>query len=290
MSAQLTRVFNAYDESLNEADTKNYHASIQFSLDGFSFALFDTPKSKFLSFESVEFDSTQHPSSAGKLLEEYVGGHPWLGAALGGVTILFETERSTLVPSPLYDPGDQDLLARFNFEVSDEMVVRRDHLSNADAYLIYSVPGELEPLFGKLFPGHSLFCHASAFIEELLILNKNIAGGKRMFANVRKGWLDISITEENQLLFYNSFPYHSRQDFIYYIIFVIEQLNLNPEEVPLKLSGAIDRKSTLFDEAWTYIRNIGFQDLSGSFKYSYLFNDVPRHAHFTLLNSGLCEL
>ena len=102
--------------------------------------------------------------------------------------------------------------------------------------------------------------------------------------------VDIVIIEGNQLLFYNAFPYHSKQDFIYFIIFVIEQLNLNPEDIELKFSGKIDKKSTLYDIAWKYIRNIGFQELPASYRYSYVFNDIPAHYYFVLLNSGICEL
>jgi hypothetical protein len=289
MSVQLKPVFSSYDESLNKAHKKNYHLTIQLSLDGFSFTIFDTLVSKFLSFETVELGSNGNPAFMATQLKDYLNGHEWLGDGFAGTTILFETSRSTLIPAPLYNPADQDLLARFNFKVEEGMITQHDHLPNADAYLVYAIPGGLATLLAQLFPGHVLRCHASVFIEELLILNKNLPASKRMFANVRKTWLDIAITEGKQLLFYNAFPYHSDQDFIYYIIFVIEQLNLNPEEIDLKLSGRIDKQSTLFDMAWKYIRNIHFQELSADFKYSYLFSDIPAHYHFTLLNSELCE-
>lgn len=289
MSVQLKTVLSAYDESLNQAHTTNCHLIIQLSLEGFSFTIFDTLSSRFLSLESQETGGPGDAALMTTLLKGCTTGHDWLGRNYAGITVLFETSRSTLVPSPLYDPADQDLLAGFNFKVEDGMEILHDHLPNADAYLVYAIEGGLATVLQQLFPGHVLKCHASVLIEELLILNKNLPALKRMFVNVRGGWLDVVITEGRQLLFYNSFPYHSDQDFIYYVIFVIEQLNLNPEEIDLKLSGAIDRKSTLFDMAWKYIRNIQFQELSPSFKYSYLFNDIPAHRYFTILNSGLCE-
>jgi hypothetical protein len=290
MSAQLVKIFNAYDESLNKAHSKNYNLSIQLSLDGFSFTLFNTLNGKFLSLESVELNHPENPLAFIRIFSDFVTEHPWLKETFGRVSFFYETSRSTLVPAPLYHPDDESLLARFNFEIDEDMEVLHDRLNSADAYLLYAIPGKLKAFLETLFPGHTLKCHAAILIEALMILYKNQPSLKRVFVNVRNAQLDVVITEGNQLLFYNAFSYHSKQDFIYYIIFVLEQLSLNPEEIELTFSGRIDRKSTLYDMAWKYIRNIRFQELSPSFRYSYLFNDIPAHSYFTLLNSGLCEL
>ncbi len=290
MSAQLIKIFNAYDESLNKAHSTNYNLSIQLSLDGFSFTLFNTLNSKFLSLESVELNHPENPLAFSSIFSDYMNEHPWLKEAFNQISLFYETSRSTLVPAPLYHPDDEGLLAHFNFEVDENMEVLHDRLNSADAYLLYAIPGELKKSLEKSFPGHLLKSHAAILIEALMIVYKNQPSLKRVFVNVRNAQLDVVITEGNQLLFYNAFPYHSKQDFIYYIIFVLEQLNLNPEEIELTFSGRIDRKSTLYDMAWKYIRNIRFQELSPAFRYSYLFSDIPAHSYFTLLNSGLCEL
>lgn len=289
MSAQLKKIFNAYDESLNKAHSKSYSLSIQLSLDGFSFTLFNTLNSKFLSLESVELSHLEHPAAFSRIFRSFAEEHPWLAGDFSQVNVFFETSKSTLIPSPLYDPGDRAVLAGFNFEVTDDLEVQHDRLNNADAFLLYVMPKELISQLHQVFPGHTMKCHAAVLIEVLMLMHKNLPAKKRMFVNVRNAQLDIVITDGKKLLFYNSFPYHSKQDFIYYIIFVLEQLNLNPEEIELKLSGRIDKRSTLYDMAWKYIRNLQFQELSPTFRYSYLFNDIPAHYYFTLLNAGLCE-
>lgn len=288
MSVQFSKIYHAYDESLNKAHTKSYRLSIQLATDGFSFALFNTLNSKFLSIESVELNAPDQPEEFISHFNHFVSEHPWMKADFEQTTILYESPVSTLIPGALYNPDDKDLLARFNFRVEAESTVMTDKLVNADAHLLYTIPQAIQSMLNRLFPGHSMQAHTTALIEEIMILNKNQPAGKRMFVNVRKGQLDVVIIEGKQLLFFNSFPYHSKQDFIYYIIFVIEQLNLNPEEIELKFSGKIDKASTLFDMAWKYIRNIQFQEYSATYRYSYVFNDVPSHRFFTLINSGMC--
>lgn len=288
MSAQFNKVFNVYDESLNQAHSKSYRLSIQLSPDGFSITILNLLNSKYLSIESSEFHGSGHPEEFIDHFESFSRDHHWLRSNFEQVILMYEPSGSTLIPGPLFDPVDMDDLAKFNFNIPENSTILSDVLVNTDAHLLYSVPESIEKMVNKLFPNHILVSHASVLIDTLMMLNKNLPAGKRLFVNVRNGHLDLVIIEGKNLIFYNSFPYHSKQDFIYYIIFVIEQLNLNPEEIDLKFSGKIDKKSTLFDMAWRYIRNIDFQELPANFRYSYLFNDIPPHYYFTLLNSGVC--
>ena len=61
MCAQLIKAQKEYDESLNLAHSKSYKLSIQLSLDGFSFVLFNTLNSKFISIESAELSDPDQP-------------------------------------------------------------------------------------------------------------------------------------------------------------------------------------------------------------------------------------
>ena len=91
-------------------------------------------------------------------------------------------------------------------------------------------------------------------------------------------------------MYYNAFKYKTKEDFIYYLIFVLDQLKLNPEEIELVLSGLIDKNSKLFEMVYKYVRNITFPPLDASYNYSYIFNDIPSHQYSNLLNLFLCEL
>jgi hypothetical protein len=90
-----------------------------------------------------------------------------------------------------------------------------------------------------------------------------------------------------QLIYCNAFHFMTPEDIAYYLIFVFEQLNLNPEEVGLTLLGNIDRYSPVYDLLFRYIRNIEFAGRNESFGYSYLFNEIPDHFYYSLLSPVL---
>ena len=98
----------------------------------------------------------------------------------------------------------------------------------------------------------------------------------------------MMIFEKKQLVYSNAFHFRAPEDFLYYVIFVMEQLNLNPEEVPVTLLGDISTKTPHFDLIFKYIRNVDFALRNESAQYSYVFDDVPGHSFYTLLNPVLC--
>lgn len=289
MPGHITQTVLKYDEALQKTDSENYKLSIQLSLDGFSFCIFNKAHNKFLSIESNELQNVKNTDDFCIIFEDFFQKHPWLNLSYKPVNILFESTKSTLIPTPLFDAKEEENYTKLNFTFSDDQIIRTDKLVNVDAYKLYTVPKHLIDLLNRLFPGHHLFSHAGILIESLLILNKNQPARKRCYVNVRNSYLDIIITEGRKLLYYNAFNYKTKEDFIYYLIFVLDQLKLNPEEIELVLSGYIDKNSKLFELVYKYVRNITFPPLTDSFNYSYIFNDIPTHHYFNLLNFYLCE-
>ena len=290
MPGHITQSVLKYDEALHKADSKNYKLSIQLSLDGFSFCIFSETQNKFLSIESHAIHNVKNIDSFCNLFRDFFQNHPWMNLSFGQVAILFESQKSTLIPSSLYDEKEQDNYTKLNFTFTEDQIIKTDKLVNVDAYKLYVVPKQIIELLNSLFPGHQLSSHASVLIESLLILSKNLPANKRCYVNARNSYLDIIITEGRNLLYYNAFNYTTKEDFIYYLIFVLDQLKLNPEEIELILTGFIDKNSKLFEMVYKYVRNIAFPQLSDSFNYSYIFNDIPTHKYSNLLNFYLCEL
>jgi hypothetical protein len=67
--------------------------------------------------------------------------------------------------------------------------------------------------------------------------------------------------QNQQLLLFNSFEYLTPEDFIYYVLFTAEQLNINPENFPLDLIGSIDIESEYYKIAYKFIRNVSLIDV-----------------------------
>jgi hypothetical protein len=290
MHDQIVPVINKYDEALNQADPHKNKLLLQLSHESLTFCIFNLDSNKFLSIETVYFEPNSRVSEIAFQLKQFYSDHQWLKQPFHSIKLLFESNRSTLVPSPLFDEGEKASFSNFNFTVNEDEIVLFNKLKNLDAYIVFSVPELIIKTTTELFPDHISFCHSGAFIESLLILNKNLKAEKRLFVNTRNNFLDIAILDGRKLLFFNTFKYQSKEDFIYFVIFVFEQLQLNPEEIELILMGTIDKNSRIFDTIYKYVRNVSFQPKTEAFNYSYVFNEIHSHNFFNLINFELCEL
>jgi hypothetical protein len=130
--------------------------------------------------------------------------------------------------------------------------------------------------------------HASVLMESTWIRYKNQLGSDRVFLNIRDQQFDMMVMNSRHLRFCNSFPFSAPEDLLYYVIFVMEQLGLNPEETTASLMGQVERNSLVYDALFKYIRDINFVDRNDAFSYSYAFNEIPGHYFSTLLNFPVC--
>jgi hypothetical protein len=196
----------------------------------------------------------------------------------------------SLIPKPLFDKKHlADYLMFNHLPVANEKI-HHDQLPNLDAVNIFSIPGDLLSVLKKPYRGVPVNHFSSALIENLLIRNKNIDEGHMLFVNVRKQWLDVIVLDGRKLLFFNSFQYRTKEDFAYYLIYVLEQLGLNPEKAALVLMGEILKTSDIYNIIFKYVRNVDFIQRSIDYGYSYIFDDIPAHFYYNLLNLQRCEL
>ena len=102
-----------------------------------------------------------------------------------------------------------------------------------------------------------------------------------MFVHASEAHFEIVVVQNQKLLLYNSFEYKTQEDFIYYILFTAEQLQLNPENFSLKLLGKIDENDTFYSICYKYIRNVSLLNIENQHNS---FSQTENRHHFILLN------
>jgi hypothetical protein len=279
MPGTTEKIFSQFDESFRPGEPQRYSFVAEIEKNKFNFTVREVEKNKFLGAGSLH-----HP------FEESVRTTEWIKNSFHSRRIIIANQRSTLIPAVLFSEAEKYDYLDFNMERAEDDVVLYDWLENLGIYNVFSIPGRLQKEIKSIFPDARV-CHVSSILMETLYLNyKNLMGTGKVFLNVRDEEFDLTIFNGKQLRYFNSFPFKVADDLVYYLIFVMEQMNLNPEETPLILMGAAEKKSTLFEMLFRYIRNIEFATRNDSFDYSYVLNDIPGHFYYTLFNSEQCEL
>lgn len=187
---------------------------------------------------------------------------------------------STFVPSPFFKEDKLDQYLNFNVKVLKNDFIAYDIIPNSEIVNVYVPFVHLNNYFFEKY-GSFEYKHSSTVLVEALLKRNSSSGTEQFFVNVEHDFFQITIIHNKKLVFYNAFNFKTKEDFIYYILFTAEQLNLNPEVFELTLSGEIEKDSELYTIVYNYVRNVKFY--SPENKYTNL-SSHRSHSDFILLN------
>ncbi|APZ47783.1 hypothetical protein BW723_16410 [Polaribacter reichenbachii] len=258
---------------------KDIKLSIQFSLDGFSFCISDLESNQDLFFTEYLFDETLNsPVDLLNKIESIFKSDTNLQQEYAKIEAIHQNNLSTLVPNDYFDEGSLESYLKYNIKTLKNDFITFDGLSNIDAKNVYipfvNINNYLFQNFGEFEFKH----HITVLIDKLIAINNS--NENVMYINVSKNNFDIIILKDKKLILSNSFTYTSKEDFIYYVLFTAEQIQLNTEEFNLYFTGEINSESDIYKIAYTYIKNIYFLESENA-----IFNDLeaPNHSNFILL-------
>ena len=119
------------------------------------------------------------------------------------------------------------------------------------------------------------------WLDKILAIEKGNHTTK-VYAHVGACRFEIIALDNGNLKLYNTFEYNNSEDFIYYLLFTLEQLDYNPEIVDVVLFGNIaSEESELYKIAYKYIRNITLQERKNS-----IITDIDsKQSNFIITNS-----
>ena len=285
------------DDSFNLQDTRNYGLAIFFSDTTFTFCILDFKRNKFIGLQQLVKADVQplntlpnQKISYPDFLDSVFSAMPWLKSSFKVVKIAYEGRKSTLIPAPLFDQDEKENYLKFNFQPGVEEQVLSDHLLSIDSFQIFTVPGLILKSISGFFQEIKIVSAASVLIESICINYKNRINTSRVFLNIRSTLFDLMIFDGRQMTYFNTFPFQNPEDVTYYLIFVLEQLNFNPETVPMILLGDIEKGAPLYELLFKYVRQVDFGRRNDAYKYSYLMNQFPQHTQFPLFNFFSCGL
>lgn len=299
MNPKLHTLFECWDPLAEKSGGDQYDLGLLISPAGVTFTYLDVEKNAFLSCCSIEFTgknvqeltnlspyfgATIQPELLNKVLEIY----PMLRNPFHQVRILVETPKQTLMPEGLFIPEEKEQYLHFTQHLGKKEVVLTDKLRNAAAYNIYAISPELQDWILVNFPSAAVFHSTTAWIQGIMLNCKSRTQPNQLYLNFRRGAFDLLSINGGKLMFGNAFPFRAREDVVYYVMFVIEQLGLSPGETVPVLCGEIGDHNDIQDLISRYVFKVTYLERSGLFQYSHALDEIQPHRFFTLFNLPLC--
>ncbi len=232
-----------------------YHLSIQVSLNGLSFCILDSIGKKIVRAESRRFSSRLNPFEAQKELKTFIKSTGVTDYAFSEVVVVHRNDLFSLVPKVLFDPGELPNYLKYNAKILANDLLEYDEIPSFDLVNVYvpfvNINNTIYDFFGDFEFKH----HSSVLIESLLA---STSGNNETicFAHVTPEELDLIVLKQKKLVFFNTFSYHTPEDFLYYLLFTLEQLQLDTGETKLRVFGSIEEGDPLFDLCQEYVQHL----------------------------------
>lgn len=272
------------NRSIDPDNLYETHLSIQLSLGGFSFCIID--KSYDLVQKVVHHSFIDSSPSPEKLLErvkDVFKKEKLLQYKYGSTNVSHVNELSSLVPKSLFDEDNLKDYIRFSSKTYDNDYIVYDEFENQDMVNVYIPFVNVNNFFLERFGSFEYKHFSTVFISNLLSTYK-FSEHPHLFVHLDKNRMFLVAISQNKLQIYNSFSFQTKEDFLYYILFTAEQLNMNPETFELVLSGLVRKEDKLFSLAYRYIKKVSL--LENRFKYNFEpgITEETKRQHMALLN------
>ncbi len=236
-----------------ELKNTTYKLSIQLNLNGFSFCIVN---SKEEIIASEDYFSNEYVLSEQELYTKITTAFntkPELQAKFEKVVITYTNELYSFVPKDLFDAKHKELYFKFSIKTLATDLICDDELKSASIVNLFIPYVNINNYLLDHFNQFN-FHHHSAVLVDYILSKKSTENSTGLYLYFHSQHFDIIAIKEGELLLCNTYNQHSKEDVLYYLLFVIEQLGYSPETVYVELLNLVPDE--YFGLLYTYIRNI----------------------------------
>lgn len=265
-----------------------YDITIQCSLDGFCFLVYDTEQNLIVDLQTYQTAEADDEGSLLKTVEKQLYDKGLYGQTFHAVRYIVSNRFNTLIPEALFDEEHIDYLLQFNHLLPHDYEAFHDPLPSIHSVNMFAVAAKLAQRLRNNWPDLLITHESSVFLNSVLSLPTDECD-TNVYLNVKSRDFDMAIVKENQLLFYNNFKFKTKEDFVYFLMYTLEQQQLAGKDLPVYFTGLITNNSGIINLCERYIRRIRFIRPDGNIRVDTAFCDIPFQYYYIPYKSLPCE-
>ncbi len=282
MATSLNPYISKFDEGFDVDLSSSYKMTIQFALGGLSFSLLDDTQKRLIGLECHQVDADDS-NEMFQYLERALDAKTLNNKALKSVTCLIDERTNLFVPETLASPDNNARYLDFTFRIPDGYIHQADPIASIKATNVFAYPKVLHDKILAKWPKANIIHSSSVFLKSCF---EYAPEGKVVFVNVRNRDFDVIIVNDGQLFFHNNFKFSTKADFAYFLLFALEQNQIDCLKVPVCFSGLILPNSEIVELCSRYIKYLLFIEDRHVLQVSKALENVP-YQYYHLLYQAL---
>lgn len=261
----------AFDPSMASA----CNLLVKIGIDNFSYAIINKSTLKLVGL----FDE-QECSNNLLNLSDRLDKDPYLNLPFKETKVIIYTEDEISIPNDIFDENSIELHSKLIKNHSSINLFKQDKFRFTTVFGLNKLLKEL--IINKL--SHSkLYPHYAG----LLALTED-AKENHLFLDFSVNSFTALFIKDEKVIFQKCYETEDIQELNYFILLLINQLNINTTDVNISLSGIIQQEDKKYKCLQKYFNRIEFLKLDTELRLG-LVEDMPKHYYSNLLALGQCE-
>ena len=257
----------------------SYNITIQCSLDGFCFVIHDLEDNKIVDIELYQTSESGDENLIMEALEKTVFKKGLYEKPVHAVRFIVGNRFNTLIPKELFHKDQLESYLRFSHELPKGYSLHYDELPALDCVNVFAMSATQEKTIHGLWDSVTLTHQSSVFVNG--VMHEDPHDDKTVaYVNVNSRSFDLAIVSEGNLTFFNNFKFNTKDDFIYFLMFALEQQQLSGQEVPVYFAGLISGNSEIIKLCERYIKRIHFINPDGSVEVDLALSHTPLQYYY----------
>ncbi|MDC7996223.1 DUF3822 family protein [Altibacter sp. HG106] len=246
----------------NKHTTTSYkRLSVQISLTGLSFFVEDIATRTLLFSAEESFDGTRSPEEVLETIQHYFRKQEALQEPFENVVLIYNTPLYTLIPKALFDREKASEYLKFNAKILPNDYIAVDEVSIHESVVVYVPYINVNNHFFEKFGSFSYY-HGITVVLTQCVKEERHDSGAKVIVKLMPASFDMLVFQQGALQLCNTYTYQTPEDFLYYLLFAMEQLSLNPDSVPIEIIADIDETDERYALAYAFIRNISIRSMA----------------------------
>jgi hypothetical protein len=254
----------------------------EISNENFSYAIKNEEQNLYVAVAVFQFEKGTDSNDYGNILQDLIQTQSLLFGNFKKVCVMYSFAESVLIPFALYSSlENENVINLVHGDMQNNTSILTDLVTESGVYNAYRISSPILNVFKSNFPD------AANMHQYSVLLKQPRSKEDKLNIIFYPQRIVLKLNKKGRTELINSFCYNTAEDVSYILLNTCKQFDI--ENIPIEVSGLIEKDSALYKEIYKYFETIDFASLPAESNYTEGITQQPSHYFSHIFAIGSCE-
>ena len=213
---------------------------IESEIDQLSYAILNNANSQCIGLCALALESSMGRMERRDLLKDIFAENEVLNFPFSKRSVLMSNRECVFIPEQVFHEDDLKYYIDASFGDNFKGECFATKIPELKNYIVFKIPDWLISIYREKLSGATIQ-HSTAFLVGAIYRLSRQRSETIIHAHFKRSFFELLIFKQGKMLFYNSFSYQTSEDIAYFIMYALQQWELEGNE--MSVSGLLNADS-----------------------------------------------